>query len=150
MILSLGNRERLICVSLWFAFFLISSLFFLSLVVIMEKLDVPQPIQAILDGHNYILWAQAMLSFLRDENFGVLLLYCKTYWQWIWWEICYCLEDWDSQNYQIIIWFRNISVPTINLKFGWFDIAKSLWDFLARRYTATNFYTSTNCYIVCI
>lgn len=65
--------------SLWFAFFLISCLFFLSLVVIMEKLDVPPPIQAILDGHNYILCAQAMLSFLRDENFGVLLLYCKTY-----------------------------------------------------------------------
>ncbi|KAK0602138.1 hypothetical protein LWI29_032221 [Acer saccharum] len=32
------------------------------------KLDVSQPIQIILDGPNYVLWAQAMQSFLKGRK----------------------------------------------------------------------------------
>ncbi|KAK9214365.1 hypothetical protein WN944_006355 [Citrus x changshan-huyou] len=48
------------------------------------------------------------------------------------------LEEWDSKNHQIITWFYNTSQPSIHLQFGQFDTAKSLWDFLAHRYTTVD------------
>lgn len=34
----------------------------------MEKSDVSQPIRVILDGHNYVLWAHAIHSFLKGQK----------------------------------------------------------------------------------
>ncbi|KAL5762227.1 hypothetical protein ACOSP7_018491 [Xanthoceras sorbifolium] len=111
------------------------------------KMDVSQPIQVILDGPNYILWAQAMQSFLKGRKL----------WRYVTGDIpkpvrtttetdatetdakfFERLDDWDSKHHQIITWFRNTSVQSINLQFGRFETATSLWDFLATRYTASD------------
>ncbi|GLT91845.1 hypothetical protein SLE2022_097130 [Rubroshorea leprosula] len=79
----------------------------------MEKSNISQPISTILNGSNYILWAQN-----------------KKYVD--------CLEDWDSKNHQIITWFRNTSIPSIHLQFGRYETAKEVWDLLAARYTTSD------------
>jgi hypothetical protein len=47
------------------------------------------------------------------------------------------LEDWDSNNHQIITWFRNTSIPAIHIQSAYYDSAKEIWDFLANRYQTT-------------
>ncbi|GAV66790.1 UBN2_3 domain-containing protein, partial [Cephalotus follicularis] len=48
------------------------------------------------------------------------------------------LEDWDSANHQILTWFTNTSVPSVNIHFSHFDLAKEAWDFLTSRYTSAD------------
>ena len=36
------------------------------------------------------------------------------------------IEDWESSNHHIIIWFRNTSIPSIVDEFGNLDIAKEV------------------------
>ncbi|KAK3014566.1 hypothetical protein RJ639_010180 [Escallonia herrerae] len=48
------------------------------------------------------------------------------------------LEDWDSKNNQIIIWFCNTSVLSIYQQFGCYNTAKEIWDLLAHRYTTAD------------
>ncbi|KAF7145556.1 hypothetical protein RHSIM_Rhsim04G0107400 [Rhododendron simsii] len=111
----------------------------------MQRLDSAQPISITLDGTNYVLWAQAMSSFLRG----------KKLWRVITGDIIkptkeatesqdkYAdrLADWDSKNHQIITWFRNTSVTSLSLQFGRFQNhdgpAKAIWDFLQERYSST-------------
>ncbi|XP_028053745.1 uncharacterized protein LOC114258087 [Camellia sinensis] len=118
----------------------------------MDRPDASHPISVILDGSNYVLWAQAMSSFLKG----------KKLWRIITGDITQPvkdtaettispgtptyedrLEEWDSKNYQIITWFRNTSVTSISLQFGRFQLdsvttpAKDIWDFLKERYQAT-------------
>ena len=40
------------------------------------------------------------------------------------------IEDWESDNHQIITWFHNTSIPSIVDEFGNIDIAKEVWDLL--------------------
>ena len=47
------------------------------------------------------------------------------------------LEDWESKNHRILIWCTNTIVPSINVHFGHFELAKEAWDFLATRYNST-------------
>ena len=118
----------------------------------MDRPDASHPIFVILDGSNYVLWAQAMSSFLKG----------KKLWRIITGDITQPvkdtaettispatptyedrLEEWDSKNYQIITWFRNTSVTSISLQFGRFQLdsvttpAKDIWDFLKERYQTT-------------
>ncbi|GFZ03488.1 hypothetical protein Acr_16g0001120 [Actinidia rufa] len=72
----------------------------------MARSKVSQPTNVILEGTNYILWAQAMSSFLKGRKF----------WRYVTGMIPaptqdrdeaedkfqYCLEDWDNKNHQII------------------------------------------------
>ena len=44
------------------------------------------------------------------------------------------IEDWESVNHQIIIWFRNTSIPSIVNKFRNIDIAKEVWELIVTRY----------------
>ena len=88
----------------------------------MEKYDVSQHIHIILDGHNYVLWARVMCSFLKGRRL----------WRYITETIIQPiqkkdkdaenfvdrLKEWDSKNHQISIWFRNTSQPSIHLQFG--------------------------------
>ncbi|GAV73975.1 LOW QUALITY PROTEIN: UBN2_3 domain-containing protein, partial [Cephalotus follicularis] len=48
------------------------------------------------------------------------------------------LEDWDSANHRILTWFTNTSVPSINMHFSRFDLAKEVWDFIFSRYTSAD------------
>ncbi|CAL5399137.1 unnamed protein product [Camellia sinensis] len=120
----------------------------------MDRLDSSNhPISVVLDGTNYVLWAQAMSGFLKG----------KKLWRIITGDVCkpipattesaattdsvakYAdrLEDWDSKNYQIITWLRNTSITSISLQFGRFQLdsasspAKAIWDFLQERYQTT-------------
>ncbi|KAG5532525.1 hypothetical protein RHGRI_026971 [Rhododendron griersonianum] len=108
----------------------------------MEKIDAAQPISITLDGSNYILWAQAMTSFLKG----------KKLWRIITGDVIKPvkaaeenqskyeerLEDWDSKNHQVVTWIRNTSVTSISLQFGRFQNqnapAKDIWDFLKGHY----------------
>ena len=42
------------------------------------------------------------------------------------------LNNWEGINFKIITWFANISILSINMQFGDFDIAKEVLDFLAK------------------
>ncbi|KAF7137487.1 hypothetical protein RHSIM_Rhsim07G0087400 [Rhododendron simsii] len=112
----------------------------------MERTDAAQPISITLDGSNYILWAQAMTSFLKG----------KKLWRIITGDVIKPvkapeenqskyeerLEDWDSTNHQVVTWIRNTSVTSISLQFGRFQnqnaSAKGIWDFLKDRYQTTS------------
>ena len=48
------------------------------------------------------------------------------------------IEDWESTNHQIIIWFRNTSILSIVDEFGNNDIAKEVWDLLVTRYAGSS------------
>ena len=45
------------------------------------------------------------------------------------------IEDWESDNHQIITWFHNTSLPSIVDEFGNIDVAKEVWDLLVTGYT---------------
>ncbi|KAF7124254.1 hypothetical protein RHSIM_Rhsim12G0049700 [Rhododendron simsii] len=111
----------------------------------MDRSDASQPISVTLDGTNFVLWAQAMSSFLKG----------KKLWHVITGEVIKPtrgatesqdkygerLEEWDSKNHQIITWIRNTSVTSISLQFGRFQDAefptKEIWEFLKERYSTT-------------
>lgn len=111
----------------------------------MDRSDASQPISVTLDGTNFVLWAQAMSSFLKG----------KKLWRVIAGEVIKPtrgatesqdkygerLEKWDSKNHQIITWIRNTSVTSINLQLGRFQDAESpakeIWEFLKERYSTT-------------
>ncbi|GAV74414.1 LOW QUALITY PROTEIN: UBN2_3 domain-containing protein, partial [Cephalotus follicularis] len=102
--------------------------------------DPAQPITILLDGPNYLRWSSTMTSFLKGKKL---------------WRIVTgislpvkrpdetddsfvdCLEDWDIANHRILTWFTNTFVPSVNMHFSRFDLAKA-WDFLASRYTSAD------------
>ncbi|WOG96566.1 hypothetical protein DCAR_0415902 [Daucus carota subsp. sativus] len=107
----------------------------------MEKENC-SPIQTILNGSNYIIWSQAMRSFLKG----------KRLWRYVNGDFTIPtkekdeadskfkdrIEEWDVKNHQAITFFRNSSVSKINLQFGNYDTAKEIWDLLASRYTTSD------------
>ena len=108
----------------------------------MERTDPSQPISTSMDGTNYVIWAQAMSSFLRGRKLWRIVTGDITEPEEIEGEdkskFADRLEDWDSKNHQIITWVRNTCASSISLQFGRFTTAKSLWDFLAQRYTTAD------------
>ena len=63
------------------------------------------------------------------------------------------IEDWKSDNHQIITWFRNTSISSIVDEFDNIDIIKGLWDLLVTRYAgpsgARNFKLTRKLYHIC-
>ncbi|KAA0064060.1 Retrovirus-related Pol polyprotein from transposon TNT 1-94 [Cucumis melo var. makuwa] len=104
----------------------------------MEKSEIARPISTILDGSNYITWANQMKSFLIGRKL----------WRIVTGDIAKPtkqdkeddgkfierLEEWDSKNHQIITWLSNTSIPAIHTQFDAFESAKELWDFLSTRF----------------
>ncbi|GAV65088.1 UBN2_3 domain-containing protein, partial [Cephalotus follicularis] len=101
--------------------------------------DPAKPITIILDGPNYLRWSSAMTNFLKGRKLWRIVTRDKpapvkrtdeT-------DDSFAdrLEDWDSANHRILTWFTNTSVPSVNMHFSRFDLAKEAWDFLASRYT---------------
>ncbi|GAV63435.1 UBN2_3 domain-containing protein, partial [Cephalotus follicularis] len=104
--------------------------------------DPAQPITIILDGPNYLRWSSAMKSFLKGRKLRHIVIGDKhvpvkrqdeTDDSFV-----DRLEYWDSANHQILTWFTNTSVPSVNMHFSRFDLAKEAWDFLASRYTSAD------------
>ena len=96
----------------------------------MEKDHIFRPISTVLDGTNYLTWANQMKSFLIGRKL---------------WRISTGditkptkqdkeddskfidrLEEWDSKNHQIITWLGNTSIPTIHAQYDAFEDAKTL------------------------
>lgn len=48
------------------------------------------------------------------------------------------LEDWESKSHQILTWIRNASISCFKIQFARVEIAKDVWDLLAKRYSTTN------------
>ncbi|KAJ1398993.1 hypothetical protein SESBI_30636 [Sesbania bispinosa] len=107
----------------------------------MEKSDVAKPVTTTLNSSNYNLWVPGMKCFLIGRKL----------WRIVTGDICKPtkaknetnekfverLEDWDSKNHQIITWFRNTSIPSIQVQFTDYNSAKEIWDFLANWYNTT-------------
>ena len=97
--------------------------------------EITRPINVIFNRDNFAQWSQAIRSYLKDRK---LWLYVsgdrliseqvdkKT-------DSAYAIqiEDWESGNHHIIIWFRNTSIVD---EFDNIDIAKEVWDLLVTRY----------------
>ena len=104
----------------------------------MDRTKVTRPISIILNGLNYIHWAQAMTSFLQ----------ARRVWRIVTGEVKAPVQkkdesdedfadrqdEWIGKNGDIITWCRNTSISTINQQFGRFSIGKEVWDFLKTRY----------------
>lgn len=104
--------------------------------------DVVRPIDIILDGTNYILWASTMTIFLKGRKL----------WRFVSGDISQPeqhateskeafldrLEDWESSHCKILSWFINTSVSSIHSLLPKLGSAKIAWDFLADRYNCTN------------
>ncbi|KAK6120551.1 hypothetical protein DH2020_045703 [Rehmannia glutinosa] len=76
----------------------------------MERGDVSQPISFLLDGSNYVPWAQVMTSFLKGRK--------------LWRIFIGSLMEPKQQKDEA--------------EFGCFDTSKEVWDFLAKRYSAAD------------
>lgn len=108
----------------------------------MAQNELSHPIQVTLDGTNYTIWAQSMRIFLE----------CRKLWLYVTGDLkkptkgptesdeafCTRLIDWDSNHHQILMWFRNTTIPSISMMFGRFDDSKSAWDMLASRYSSAD------------
>ncbi|KAJ1394467.1 hypothetical protein SESBI_34169 [Sesbania bispinosa] len=103
----------------------------------MEKSDVTKPITTTLNGSNYNFWVPGMKSFLIGRKFWRIVTRDirkptkakdETNEKFV-----ERLEEWDSKNHQIITWFRNTSIPSIQVQFTDYNSAKEIWDFLANR-----------------
>ncbi|KAK3023310.1 hypothetical protein RJ639_044532 [Escallonia herrerae] len=68
-------------------------------------MDPAQPISIILDGSNYILWAQDMWCYLTGDITISVQTAGEPHLK-----FDERLDDWDSKNHQIITWFCNTSV----------------------------------------
>ncbi|GAV87051.1 LOW QUALITY PROTEIN: UBN2_3 domain-containing protein, partial [Cephalotus follicularis] len=103
--------------------------------------DPAQPITIILDGPNYLRWSSAMTSFLKGRKLWRIVTGDKPAPVKRPDEIddsfANRLEDWDSANHRILTWFTNTSVPSVNMHFSRFDLAKEA-DFLTSRYTSAD------------
>ncbi|KAJ4970173.1 hypothetical protein NE237_003272 [Protea cynaroides] len=108
----------------------------------MDKYENGPPIQTIFNGANYLAWSQAMHTFHKG----------KKAWRYVTGDITIPiqqseeskeklqdhLEEWDSKNHQAIMWFHNSWVPSINVQFGQYEIAKEVWDLLASWFTTAD------------
>ncbi|XP_059639814.1 uncharacterized protein LOC132282224 [Cornus florida] len=109
----------------------------------MDRSEISHPIGTTLEGcSNYILWSQAMSSFLKGKKLWRIItgdlfepVQVETETKEKYGDR---LEEWDSKNHQIITWFRNTCISSISIEFGRFNYAKSIWDFLKHRYTTTD------------
>lgn len=104
----------------------------------MEKSEAAQPIHTVLNGPNYLLWAEEISSFLKGRKLWKFVSGTmkepvqlekepvEKYGE--------RLEDWECKNHQILTWFRNTIAPSIKVQFGRIQTAKELWDLLQKRY----------------
>ena len=106
----------------------------------MAQNEILTQIHATLDGTNYIVWSQSMISFLKGRKL----------WLYVTGDIPKPtkvdaetddafhtrLIDWDSKHHQILTWFHNTIIPSIAALFGSFDDAQGAWNMLASRYSS--------------
>ena len=100
--------------------------------------EISRPIQVIFNGDNFVMWSQAMRSYLKGCKLWLYVSSDRPIPKQVDKETnsAYAIriEDWESVNHQIIIWFRNTFIPFIVDEFGNIDIAKEVWDLLVTRY----------------
>ena len=114
----------------------------------MDRAEIAHPIPIVLDGSNYVIWAQAMSGFIKGKRLWRIIngTLNKPVQNANETENAFVdrLDEWDGKTYQIITWFRNTCLPSISLQFGRFQDddtiaspAKAIWDFLKERYQTT-------------
>jgi hypothetical protein len=102
--------------------------------------SIVRPIDVILDGSNYSMWAQNMEVFLKGRQL----------WHYVTGavpkpvqkdkekeEFASHMEEWDSIHYKILSWFVNTSIPSINSLLSRLGNNTGSWDFLVKRYNCT-------------
>ncbi|GAV70072.1 UBN2_3 domain-containing protein, partial [Cephalotus follicularis] len=100
--------------------------------------DSAQPITIILDGPNYLRWSSAMKSFLKGRKLWRIVIGDKSTPVKRQDETDESFTDCLEANHRILTWFTNTYVPSVNIHFSCFDLAKEVWDFLASRYTSAD------------
>ncbi|XP_031273389.1 uncharacterized protein LOC116131865 [Pistacia vera] len=99
---------------------------------------IVRPIDIILDGSNYNMWAQNMEVFLRGRKLccyvsGDILARKQQDGESLDKFTCR-LEDWHSIHYKILSGFINTYVPSIHSLLPKLGNAQAAWDFLAKQY----------------
>ncbi|KAA8550319.1 hypothetical protein F0562_002003 [Nyssa sinensis] len=104
--------------------------------------SIVRPIDIILDGSNYIMWAQNMEVFLKGRRL----------WRYVTSDLATQtqkaseteeafstrLEEWGSMHYKILSWFINTSVPSINSLLPRLGNAKDTGQSIADFYSQSN------------
>ncbi|KAA8517060.1 hypothetical protein F0562_017122 [Nyssa sinensis] len=104
--------------------------------------SIVRPIDIILDGSNYSMWAQNMEVFLKGRRL----------WRYVTGDLATPtqkaseteeafstrLEEWGSMHYKILSWFINTSVPSINSLLPRLGNAKDTGQSIADFYSQTN------------
>ena len=87
---------------------------------------------------NFAQWSQAMCSYLKGRKLWLYVSDDRPIPEKVDKETdsAYAIriEDWESDNHHIIIWFRNTFISSIVDEFGNLDSAKEVWDLLVTRY----------------
>ncbi|KAI3681339.1 hypothetical protein L6452_36130 [Arctium lappa] len=108
------------------------------------NLSHSNPISVVFNGRNYILWHHHMTILLKShelytyvtgaskipvqaatENAENAVDFAKR------------MNEWDINNARILSFINPSTTPEINQQFLGYVTAKSLWDFLAKRYTSS-------------
>ena len=100
--------------------------------------EISHLIHVIFYGDNFAQWSQAMRNYLKGCKLWLYVSGDRPIPEKVDKEIdsAYAIriEDWESANHQIIIWFCNTSISSIVDEFGNLDIAKEVWNLLVTRY----------------
>ena len=105
------------------------------------NLSHSNPISVVLNGNNYILWNHHMTILLKSHGLysyvtGTTVAPTRTANESA---IDYAkrVNEWDINNAKILGFINASTTAEINQQFLGYTTAKSLWDFLTKRYSAT-------------
>ena len=104
--------------------------------------EISRPINVIFNGDNFVQWSQAMRSYLKGRKLWLYVSGDRPIPEQVGKETdsAYAIqiEDWESVNHHIIIWFRNTSISSIVDEFDNINIAKEVWDLLVTGYAGSS------------
>ena len=104
--------------------------------------EISRPLHIIFYEDNFVQWSHAMRSYLKGCKLWLYVSGDRPITKKMDKETnsAYAIriEDWESVNHQIIMWFCNTYIPSIVDEFDNIDIAKEVWDLLVTRYTGSS------------
>ncbi|CAH9101369.1 unnamed protein product [Cuscuta europaea] len=100
-----------------------------------------RPISVVLDGSNYVLWNHHMTIHVKSLGlFGYISGLVKAPVKGTNGEdkdFANAMNDWDMQNAKIIGFINGSTITEIHNQLIGYSTAKEVWDFIARRFTAS-------------
>ncbi|KAJ9555769.1 hypothetical protein OSB04_010383 [Centaurea solstitialis] len=106
-----------------------------------SNLTHSNPISVVLNGNNYIIWNHHMTILLKSHGLysyvtGTTAAPTRTANE-VAADYAKRVNEWDINNAKILGFINASTTAEINQQFLGYTTAKSLWDFLTKRYSAT-------------